>query len=428
MVNTILIIIALIFFLLVCLKRLDIALGLIALTFFSYLIRFKIFGLPVTLLEMMILILFFVWSIKTLLKKEKIYWSGFFCPALLLLLTAVVAVIVSPDTRAALGIYKAFFIEPFLFFLVFINIIKDKKGLKLLIFCLAVGALFVSLIAVWQYLALIPGLKPYITETPKRVTSVFEFPTAVGKYLGPITALFLALIFVKKEEKNSRPYKFYLWGVVIISFLATVLSFTRGAILGAAGAFVFISFFSRYKKIIWTGILLITIIFVSLPSGRHELSSVFSGKDTSTDVHTIMWQGTWRMLKDNPITGAGLAGFPEKYNLYRDPAHVELFPYPDNFFLAVWSELGLAGLVIFAWLIIKYIQEIIRLLRKNIESYYRQILLGLMAVMIYLNIHGSVDTPYFKNDLSVMFWLFIGILAVIKKINNQAGQKGGNSV
>jgi len=425
---TILVVIALIFFFLVSLKRLDIALGLIALSLFSYLIRFKILSIPFTFLEMMILILFAVWLIKYLVKKEKIYLSSFFWPAMFLLLVGLSAVFVSPDTRAALGIYKAYFIEPVLYFLVFINVIKDKKSLKNIIFCLAVGGLFVSLIAIWQYLGLFPGLKPYITESPKRATSVFEFPTAVGKYLGPIMALFLALIFVKKEKKDRWPGKFYLWGVVIISGLAAIFSFTRAALLGVAGAFIFLSFFSRYKKYIWLGIWLIAILLLVIPWGRQQLTAVLSGRDTSTDVHLIMWQGTWRMLKDNPITGAGLAGFPEKYNLYRDAAHAELFPYPDNFFLAVWSELGLAGLVIFVWLIIKYLGEIIRLLRKNMEDYYRQLLLGLIAVMIYLIIHGLADTPYFKNDLSVMFWLFIGILVVIKNIYDQAGQKGKNSV
>jgi len=29
--------------------------------------------------------------------------------------------------------------------------------------------------------------------------------------------------------------------------------------------------------------------------------------------------------------------------------------------------------------------------------------------MIVLLVHGLVDTPYFKNDLSVLFWLIIGL-------------------
>jgi hypothetical protein len=121
MMEIILVILALLLFFLVSLKRPDISLGLICLSLFTYLIRFKIMGVPFTFLEIMILILFFIWLIKARIKKEKIIFSSFFWPGTFLLLSGLVAVFVSPDTRAALGIFKAYFIEPILFFLVFIN-------------------------------------------------------------------------------------------------------------------------------------------------------------------------------------------------------------------------------------------------------------------------------------------------------------------
>jgi len=416
MIEVILIIIALVFFTFLSLVKPKISLGLVLIFLSSYLIRFKILGIPFTFLEMMILILFASWLVKALIKKKEIFLSHYFPLILLFLLSGIVAVFISPDLRAALGIYKAYFIEPILFFIVFINIIKEKKDLKFSLFCLAVGALFISLLTIWQYLGLFPGLEPYISEIPKRVTSIFDFPTAVGKYLGPITAIFMALIFVKSEERLPKSYQAYLWGVVVFSLLAIVFSFTRGALLGLAVALFFISFFSRYRRIIWLIFLLALIIIFALPFCREQVFSVISGSDTSTDVHLIMWQGTWRMLKAHPITGAGLAGFPILYNIYRDPAHIELFPYPDNWFLAIWSELGLAGLIIFAWLIVKMISGSLNLIKKKAVSYYYKIAVGLLAAVICLLVHGLIDTPYFKNDLSVIFWSLVGILTVIEKI------------
>jgi len=429
-INILLIIFALILFVLVSLKRLDISLALIVFFLPAYLIRFEIGFIPFTLLEVMILVVVTIWLIKVITKKQKIYLGGFFLVITFFLLVSLVAVLVSPDTRAALGIFKAYFLEAILFFIVLINVIKSRQGLKLILFSLGASALFISLLAFWQYLGLFPGLEPYISESPARATSLFEFPTAVGKYLGPIASLFLAFLLIKpfKEEKNKVFNKIFLWGVVLFSVMGIVLSVTRGAVLGVLAAFVFISFFSRYRKKIWLGLLILFVIFISLPQGRGELASVFSGQDTSTDVHLIMWQGTWRMLKDNPITGAGLAVFPEVYNIYRDAAHTELFPYPDNFFLAIWSELGLAGLFIFGWLFYKYIKKAVKLLKSKISNFDYQVTVGFLAVPIYIIFHGLVDTPYFKNDLSVMFWAFVGLLVIIYRLNLNTGQKKENSV
>ena len=39
--------------------------------------------------------------------------------------------------------------------------------------------------------------------------------------------------------------------------------------------------------------------------------------------------------------------------------------------------------------------------------------IGIMAAIIYMFIHGIVDVPYFKNDLSTQFWVFLAITAWI---------------
>jgi len=46
----------------------------------------------------------------------------------------------------------------------------------------------------------------------------------------------------------------------------------------------------------------------------------------------------------------------------------------------------------------------------------RALLLGLGGAMVVLLVHGLVDTPYFKNDLSVLFWLIIGLGIIEDKI------------
>ncbi len=33
----------------------------------------------------------------------------------------------------------------------------------------------------------------------------------------------------------------------------------------------------------------------------------------------------------------------------------------------------------------------------------------LISLMIYILVHGLVDTTYWKNDLALMFWLIIGL-------------------
>lgn len=430
MIEIILLIVYSIFFFWLSWKRTATALVLIVLALPSYLVRFNIFFIPATLLEIMILLLFAAWFLRKIIIHEpkKIYFSEFRWPALLFLLSAVAAVFISPDTRAALGIFKAYFLEPLLFFFVFMNTVYSQKQVKTFLWALGVSSLFISFIALWQYLDLLPSFEPWISETPKRVTSLFDYPNAIGLFLAPIAVLFLGILLLAHPAKDEASKKLenktkqFVIGVAVFSLLGIFFSFSRGAFLGALSGIIFFSFFSRFKKWIWATLILLILIALIIPPTRSVVLEIITLKDVSTDVRTVLWQGTWNLLKERSLQGAGLAGFPIIYDQYRLIKHTELLLYPHNIFLNFWTELGLGGLLIFLWLIILFFQKGFKL--RKIDFQLKplppfSLSLVLVGTMISIIVYGLVDVPYFKNDLSVFFWLLIGLLVVLSKMSNQ---------
>jgi len=114
-----------------------------------------------------------------------------------------------------------------------------------------------------------------------------------------------------------------------------------------------------------------------------------------------------------------LAGFPTIYDQYRLIKHTELLLYPHNIIFNFWTELGLAGLIIFIWLIVKFFSQGIKFKKVRLtlnSSFSFSLPLVLLGTMIAVLVYGLVDVPYFKNDLSVFFWLLIGLLVVVERI------------
>jgi hypothetical protein len=130
-----LLIIYFIFFLGLAIKNLKWAIYWIIFCLPSYLIRFQFWGLPMTVLEVMILMVFLVWIFKnkiiqeyknTKIRKDTKNNKGLlflYYFIFIFLLAATVAVFVSPNLRAAAGIWKAYFIEPILFLIVLVNLV-----------------------------------------------------------------------------------------------------------------------------------------------------------------------------------------------------------------------------------------------------------------------------------------------------------------
>ena len=158
-------------------------------------------------------------------------------------------------------------------------------------------------------------------------------------------------------------------------------------------------------------------MFFSNP--RTYLTEKIFFQDLSGRLRINIWKGAAEMLKEKPILGAGLNGYRILASQYQERYYdketqelisVETHPYPHNLFLTIWLELGLLGLVIFFLILFQFFRQGFKNLRKE------PILIGsIMGAMVIILVHGLVDTPYFKNDLSILFWIIIGLMIIISR-------------
>ena len=117
------------FFAFLSYKHLDRAVLFIIAGTTLYLIRFKMTGVPFTVFEAMILIAFSVWlikddgiKIKAIFKRKNPAPCPYKWEMAAVLIISLIAVITAGINKEALGIFKAYFIEPLLLFILIINL------------------------------------------------------------------------------------------------------------------------------------------------------------------------------------------------------------------------------------------------------------------------------------------------------------------
>jgi len=493
-------------------KRLDLGVSLLIMALPLYQIRFSILSYPSTLLEVMIFILFLVWFVKSWRNKElpllnppslKLWWTSkklknvknypFYIEIIAVLIIAFISTLVAGANSVSLGILKAYFIEPIMFFIVFINIFsaqggsatgwKVTKNQKYIFWALSLSALIVSVVAIYQRIT--GNLIPADWTGTGRVTGVFTYPNAVGLYLGPIILILLGwLIYLAKNFQfsifnpstllgtgfqtifNAKIFNImFVSATVVLSVLAVYFAKSEGALIGIMAAlFIFGLLYNKKSRITVITTVIIGIAVLGVNSElRHDVTSKVMLRDLDGQIRRQIWAETWEMLQGGRIiTGAGLANYQniiKPYHQegifvrdYNDPDFqrkvvfneeykknawqpTEIYLYPHNILLNFWSELGLVGMLLFGWIIIKFFIIGIRSSYtkasedKNYElgMMQREIVMGLMGAMIVVVVHGLVDVPYFKNDLSILFWVLIGILGVLNIETKNARIDADNS-
>lgn len=451
------IIIFIVFFLLLALLRLDLAVLLVIAALPAYLLRFSFLGLPLTLLELMILISFAIWFFKDFAPRLKILFRRdgqrrpypFSWEIILTITIAFFAAGIAGFSNSALGIWKAYFFEPILLFILTFNLFREKKDWPKILGALLISALGIALLAIYQK---ITGQfifnEFWATAATRRVVSWFGYPNAVGLYLGPLIMIFLGWFFSEpfRRTLSRASRKIIIIITITISLLAVYFARSEGALIGLLAALFVFGLFSGKKPRLTTIIIAIFLLggIFLYPAAREITLEKITLNDLSGQIRQRQWKETFLTMQGTKfITGAGLSNYQasvkpvHQEGIFFNSDHlgnfdeqlrasstlrtkywqpVEIYLYPHNILLNFWSELGLAGALLFTWIIGKYLFLSLRLSvsfnrEKRREKYLS---LGLMSAMIVIVVHGLVDVPYFKNDLAPMFWLLIALLGAVE--------------
>jgi len=375
----------------------------------SFLLRFKIAGIPMTFLEVMILLLFLICLFHKKIDFKKIYHNKFFWPLVVILGFATLSVFTAYGHIEAAGAWKAYFIEPVLFWAILVSNMRSRKALDGLFWAMGASVFYLSIIALIQKFTGWGVPQAFMSPSGgvDRVVAILNYPNALGLYIGPL--LILLTGWLVSGSKNSWVLVLKLL-IIVLGFVTIILAKSEAAIGAVLIVWLIMGFCFKKTRYFAIGFAIIGALILVFYSGLREfvLTKIFLN-DYSGGIRKIIWHESWKMLKYRWLFGAGLSG----YQHYIYPYHLntfETFPYPHQILFNFWSELGLGGLIAFAWLFLRYFWMNIRAISRNPGT--RIMALTLIGVGIEIIIHGLVDVPYFKNDLSVLFWIIVAVASI----------------
>ncbi|MFA6492785.1 MAG: O-antigen ligase family protein [Patescibacteria group bacterium] len=383
----------------------------------TYLIRFSIFNIPTTALEVLIYLVFVYGLFKAKSLGFRKIPLKIILPVGLLILSLVISVIIAPDKRIALGEFKGFFIDPLLVFWLIYQFVK-KQDLPKIFWLLILSGTFVAIHTIIQ------RFLGHVT-TDGRVIGLFGYsPNYISLFLAPITVLILTYNF--QTTTHNLPKKIWQFVVscllAIVCLLAIYFSGSRGGLLAvAAGVGVFfIAYYwswirERISSQIIIGILVVMAIYTGWVFFRPDfMASPDSGRvATSNNLRWQIWQTSVELGSYHPILGVGLGNFQNAFGeMTKDrgnfPEYITPMALtPHNIFLMFWLSLGILGLLGFFWLLVLFFRQAFQKINSNKTACV------ILAVMSSIILYGLIESSIWKNDLSIIFWVMWGLIWVI---------------
>lgn len=258
------------------------------------------------------------------------------------------------------------------------------------------------------------------------------YAAALAMYIPPL----IGFLMLKRFTYFQRLVIIFCLAVICV---AVVLSFTRGAwvgLAGAAGVLLFVLLKIRFRTLLLTALSLIGLFLVFQTQILIFLgqNSTASGGDASQDLESITniktddsnlerlnrWSCALKMWQERPLVGWGPGTYMFQYAPFQKASEKSLISTNagDNGnahseYLGPLSEQGVPGMVLVLVLLITVYNMGFRVVYAARERRQKILATALLLGLTTYFVHGFLNNFLDTDKLSVPFWGFIAALVVL---------------
>lgn len=308
-----------------------------------------------------------------------------------------------------------------MYFLV-VNLMNTKEWLNKCITAIAAPSMVIAVLGIIEYAS---GSMPsqwidsdMFSDISNRAVATFDNPNMLATYL-ILTAPF---IWVHMRNKEFTVSGRIISGIgSLASIVCVVLTWSRGGWLGMIAAiivFLLINYKHTFKYFLVLG-LSSPVWIAALPdSVIRRFTSIGSLADSSTYYRLFTWKGSLKMLAEYYPGGIGVgeSAFAQIYPLY-SYIGTETTVHSHNLYLELALELGVIGLVVFAFIMFMVVQRGFGCIKYNSENrltvaFVSAALSGLVAAFV----HGMFDHIWYNYRVFFMFWVVAALLCAFANV------------
>ncbi len=314
---------------------------------------------------------------------------------LLFVLTGLLSIPLAIDRAIAWQEFSGTFIRGILIFVVIVNVVRTEARLKTLLFLAVVTAIALSIGAINEY-----RLGLMLTEGYRasgRGTGLFGNTNDMALHLVTILPISVAFFFGSRRAAKKMLHA----ACALIMIFGILVSYSRGAFLGMAVAFVFFALRigkrSRFE-VAAVVVAIMGVILLLAPSGygTRLLSIVIPGLDPegSADSRRGELLRSLYLAIRHPLLGIGMGNYQPNMSYRGLVTH--------NSYTQVGAEMGATALVLYTMFIVKPLRKLSVILRETFavkeKSHFYYLALGLQAsLLVYMVSSFFLSVAYTWN-------------------------------
>ncbi len=247
-----------------------------------------------------------------------------------------------------------------------------------------------------------------------RVLSVFFDPNFTGGFLVLILSLIIGIFIFTKSSKIKHSLLF----ISLPIFLAIILTFSRSTYLALSVVFFVIGIL-KYRRLLFLGILISTILFLSVPRIQKRIIGAFE-VDSTAQARFQSWYNATEIIADHPFLGVGYNAYQYAQVEYGNVSEIKgqhSIAGSDSSILTIWATCGIFGFMAYIWIYGQILWSTWGVWRnKKFSSNFRGFSLGLFSGVLAIFFHSQFANSLLYPYIMGLIWILAGILMAMLKL------------
>ncbi|MBS1824077.1 MAG: O-antigen ligase family protein [Acidobacteria bacterium] len=225
--------------------------------------------------------------------------------------------------------------------------------------------------------------------------------------LASFEAQYATFLLAMASTQKERLQRWGFYALALFSAVCLMYSLSRGGYVALAAGCLFLGIVKQRKLLVamlvfgltWTS--LVPIAVIARVNMTYDASG---GLEHSAEMRVTLWEDAAQLINANLFLGTG-------YNTYRYMKRVGNYEDTHNIYLKILAETGLAGLLLFLWLLSKTFVRGVLLFRRAVDPFAAGLGLGLagwVVCAIVANVFGD-RWNYFQ--IQGYFWVLAALVA-----------------
>lgn len=309
------------------------------------------------------------------------------------------------------------------------TLIQSRRDLKrIALITLAIG-LVAAVAAIWQHYA--PTSAPFGVSSAQeirgwkgRVMGFSGSPIALASQMIFLVPALIGVLICGPWRLDRR--RIALGFALVILAGALNFSYTRSAFFAIGPSLLMMGFLVQGKRrLIVIGSVVVGFLMFQMLEGTGFIGDRYyedASEDTSAASHEALWDVSFAVAMDNPITGIGHEDFERVSQEYLDEVQTSQTgpsgtgvigkQRPHNDFLSVWLSWGILALIVYVGIFLGTLRNLAKAARHP-DPFIRGLAIGCAGGVIAY----AVNSAYHNSmDSSVFLWMYAGLSVALARM------------